>query len=140
MKVTSISPATSDQRGNISDILYKSDIEHVSMVNTVGGETIIRGNHYHKETTQYMFLTKGELFYVFKNVDDNDEPEVKRIKQYDLVETPPNEIHALLILEETQFMVFTKGKRGGQDYESDTFRVDPILTEGLAKTLKEVFY
>jgi hypothetical protein len=37
-------------------------------------------------------------------------------------------VHALEILEPTQFVVFSDGVRGGQDYESDTFRVTPILT------------
>jgi hypothetical protein len=72
------------------------------------------------------------LYYFYKNLDE-DTTHVQRVNQYDLVETPPNEIHSLLIFEDTQFMVFTKGKRGGEDYESDTFRVNPILTEEIAK-------
>jgi hypothetical protein len=50
------------------------------------------------------------------------------VQEYDLVSTPPFEVHALEILEPTQFVVFSDGVRGGDDYESDTFRVPPILT------------
>ena len=44
--------------------------------------------------------------------------------------TGPNEIHALKIGPEgNEFIVFSKGLRGGKDYESDTFRVDNIIEE-----------
>ena len=48
----------------------------------------------------------------------------------DLVETPPNEMHALKIGKKgNQFIVFTIGKRGGKDYENDTYRFKPTLIE-----------
>ena len=46
------------------------------------------------------------------------------------METPPNEIHALNIVEDNEFVVFTTGTRGGQDYESDTFRIDGNIIGG----------
>ena len=46
----------------------------------------------------------------------------------DLIETPPNEMHALKIGSKgNEFIVFTIGKRGGKDYENDTFRFTPSL-------------
>ena len=46
----------------------------------------------------------------------------------DLVSTPPLEIHALKIAQEgNEFVVFSEGKRGGMDYESDTYRVESII-------------
>ena len=46
----------------------------------------------------------------------------------DFIKTPPFEIHALKIGKEgNQFIVFTEGKRGGIDYEKDTFRVPSII-------------
>ena len=36
--------------------------------------------------------------------------------------TPPFEVHALNS-RPNQFVVFSDGVRGGQDYESDTFRL-----------------
>ena len=44
-----------------------------------------------------------------------------------MVTTPPFEVHSLEILTDNQFIVFSWGKRGGKDYESDTFRVRPSL-------------
>ena len=51
-------------------------------------------------------------------------------REGDLVSTGPNEIHALRIGSEgNEFIVFTVGKRGGKDYEGDTFRFTPTLIQ-----------
>lgn len=122
-----ISPATSDERGTISDILYKTDIQHAAIIESKCGG-LIRGNHYHKATTQHIFVTKGSLRYWYQPVDKSEPVKSVLVKEYDLVSTPPEEIHALEIIEPNQFVVFSHGIRGGDDYESDTFRVPPILT------------
>lgn len=122
-----IKPATTDERGQISDILYKSNFQHAAIIESHRGG-LIRGNHYHKLTTQHIFITKGSLRYWYQPLDKSDEVRSILVKEYDLVSTPPFEVHALEILEPNQFVVFSDGVRGGQDYESDTFRVAPILT------------
>ena len=111
-----------DDRGDITDIFYKSNIHHVAVVRSNKGA--VRGNHYHKETTQYMLITKGALEYWHKPLESEGEAECILLQQGDFVETPPNEIHALNIVEDNEFVVFTTGLRGGQDYEADTFRID----------------
>jgi dTDP-4-dehydrorhamnose 3,5-epimerase-like enzyme len=122
-----ISPATSDERGTISDILYKTEIQHAAIIESKRGG-LIRGNHYHKATTQHIFITKGSLRYWYQPVDQSEPVKSIDVHEYELVSTPPFEVHALEILEPNQFIVFSHGQRGGQDYESDTFRVTPILT------------
>ena len=55
---------------------------------------------------------------------------MKLLKVGDMVETPPNEMHALKIGKNgNEFIVFTVGKRGGKDYEGDTFRFTPTLIQ-----------
>jgi dTDP-4-dehydrorhamnose 3,5-epimerase-like enzyme len=125
-----ITAATSDERGRISDILYKTPIEHVAIIESDRGG-LIRGNHYHKQTTQHIFVTKGSLRYWYQPVDKSAEVRSVLVKEYDLVSTEPMEIHALEILEPNQFVVFSHGLRGGDDYEADTFRVEPILTSAM---------
>ena len=50
------------------------------------------------------------------------------LKKGDLVSTPPFEIHTLKIGKDgNSFIVFSTGLRGGKDYESDTYRVEPII-------------
>lgn len=122
-----VEAATSDERGQISDILYSTPIEHVAIIESKKGG-LIRGNHYHKQTTQHIFITKGSLRYWYQPLDKSEPVKSVVVKEYELVSTPPFEVHALEILEPNQFVVFSHGMRGGKDYESDTFRVEPILT------------
>jgi dTDP-4-dehydrorhamnose 3,5-epimerase-like enzyme len=129
---TVIKPATSDARGTISDILYKTEINHAAVIESKQGG-LIRGNHYHKATTQHIFMTKGSLRYWYQPVDKSEPVKSVMVKEYEMVSTPPFEIHALEILEPNQFVVFSQGIRGGEDYESDTFRVTPILTPEMVK-------
>ncbi len=115
-----------DDRGVIADVFYNTQIHHVAVV--VSEPNVIRGNHYHKETTQHMLITKGELEYWYKPVDSKEGPKMYLTKIGDLISTGPNEIHTLKITDKgNEFIVFSEGKRGGKDYESDTFRVDPII-------------
>ena len=53
-----------DDRGSIVDVFYNDDIEHVAIVDTEPNQ--LRGNHYHKKTTQHMLMTKGSLEYCSK--------------------------------------------------------------------------
>jgi len=41
--------------------------------------------------------------------------------------------YMLLILEDNQFIAFSEGKRGGNDYESDTYRVSPSIMKKYRK-------
>ena len=115
-----------DERGAIVDLFYNDNIDHVAVVDSE--PNVLRGNHYHKESTQHMLMTKGYLDYWYKPVDSDEPAKVIRAHAGTLISTPPNEIHALVIGPEgNQFVVFSQGTRGGQDYESDTFRVPNIV-------------
>ena len=115
-----------DHRGLIADIFYNADINHVAIVSSL--PDVIRGNHYHKETTQHIFITKGSLEYWYKPVGSNEPPKVYVANYGDLISTEPYEIHTLKIGSDgNEFIVFSSGKRGGKDYESDTYRVESII-------------
>lgn len=126
MKKTKIKPVFIDERGDIADIFYNRQINHVAAINSKKG--VMRGDHYHKATTQHIYLTKGRLKYYYRRLN---EP-IKNVKSIivnagEMITTRPFEVHALEILEDNQFIVFSEGKRGGKDYESDTFRIKPSL-------------
>ena len=127
MKHQKIEVATRDARGTISDILYKAEIHHVAVVETFEGG-VIRGNHYHKKSTQHIFMSKGSLRYWYQPVDGSSPVRSVLVGEYEMVSTPPFEVHALEMLGPSQFIVCTHGMRGGQDYEADTFRDIVILT------------
>ena len=115
-----------DERGIITDIFYKHDIQHVAQIDSK--PNVIRGNHYHKETTQHMLMISGSMEYWYKKFGSDEEPKMVYLKKGDLVSTPPFEIHTLKIGKDgNSFVVFSSGLRGGKDYEADTFRVDPII-------------
>ena len=115
-----------DYRGIISDIFYKAKIQHAALIESK--PNVIRGNHFHKKTTQHMIMTQGSLEYWYKPLKSKTKPKKKILKSGDLIETPPNEMHALKIGKKgNEFIVFTKGVRGGKDYESDTYRFQPTL-------------
>jgi len=119
-----------DERGSIVDVFYDDNIEHVAIVDSE--PNVVRGNHYHKLSTQHMLMTKGSLEYWYKPVDSSESTKMVIAKVGDIVSTPPNEIHALVIRGDgNQFIVFSEGVRGGMDYESDTFRVDSIIPEDM---------
>jgi len=113
-----------DNRGKIADIFYKENIEHAAIIKSKKG--VRRGDHYHKETTQHMLITKGSLVYVYAPVDDPSSVRYLLAKEGDVVSTPPFEIHTLLFPKDNEFVVFSSGLRGGQDYEKDTYRVKPL--------------
>jgi dTDP-4-dehydrorhamnose 3,5-epimerase-like enzyme len=116
-----------DDRGVIADVFYNTQIHHVAVVNTKPHS--LRGNHYHKESTQHMLMTKGRMEYWYKPVGSTEPSQMVMVEVGDLVSTPPEEIHALRYLDdaESEFIVFSEGPRGGADYESDTFRTDSIF-------------
>jgi len=124
MKVVSKKIAIEDERGRITDVLENETIEHVTLISSKKGA--IRGNHYHKESVQYTFVLKGSLKLLTQM--PGGEVETAIIGPGDLAFTPPMEKHALVALEDSEFLILTRGPRGGQNYEKDTYR----LTKSLA--------
>jgi len=108
-----------DERGIIRDILFNEVIEHVTIISSKKGA--VRGDHYHKYTSQYTYVIRGS-FKVISQMQ-NEQVEVGIIKQNDLLFTPPMEKHVLISLEDSEILALTRGPRGGENYENDTFRL-----------------
>ena len=115
-----------DDRGRIADAFFGVNINHVVVIDSIKGA--IRGNHYHKETVQSILIIKGSMEYWYKNLDDNLPAQYVVAVEGDVVTSDNNEIHAMKMLEDnTRFIAFTEGVRGGKNYESDTFRVEDSI-------------
>ncbi len=112
-----------DKRGHIVDFLEKENINAVTFILSLKGS--IRGNHFHKKTFQWNYILKGKLklFYQRKN------SKIKKIvlNKGDFFLISPNESHALKALTKSEMLVFTKGPRGGKEYENDTYRLKKKL-------------
>lgn len=116
-----------DKRGVIADVFYKYSINHVAFIESK--PNAIRGNHYHKRTEQHLLVISGSLEYWYKKLNSKNKSKFVIAKKGDLISTPPREVHALKIGKKgNQFVVFSKGLRGGLDYEKDTYRVPSIIS------------
>lgn len=118
-----------DDRGKIADLLVNESIDAVTYITFTPGA--VRGNHYHKQTTQWTFVTTGSVLYASCRPGEPVKTEVLNVG--DFVVATPNEVHAFRAgAEPAEILVFTKGPRAGFDYEKDTFRLEkPILEAGL---------
>jgi dTDP-4-dehydrorhamnose 3,5-epimerase-like enzyme len=65
------SRSTPDERGTITDMFYKANMNHGCII--TNEPKAVRGNHYHKLTTQYTLVLNGTLNYYSRPVD-SDEP------------------------------------------------------------------
>ena len=123
MKLIKTPVSFTDSRGSIIDLIEKEEINAVTFISFT--TDAVRANHFHKQTYQYNYVTKGRILLVTQFGDD----EIKEttLNVGDLALTIPMEKHALKGLEDAEMLVFTKGPRGGKEYESDTFRLEVPL-------------
>jgi len=118
-----------DKRGSIIDIFTNKPKDHCTLVTFNKGA--IRGNHFHKKSTQYSFLISGKLILFSCKVDKNGKfigkPKKELLKPNSLITHKPFHAHAFKALEFSNFLAFADGIRGGKNYEKDTFRLDKKL-------------
>lgn len=123
MKKVNIQTSFRDERGEIIDLIENEAINAITIVTFRKGA--VRGNHFHKYTTQWNYLMSGRIKLITQNPGEEIVETI--MAPGDLTVTLPNDRHALMALEDSEVMVFTKGPRGGKEYESDTFRLDVPL-------------
>ena len=125
MKVSRPPCSFKDNRGEIIDILKKDDIQYVTLITSVKGAS--RGHHYHKATIQKVYILKGRMKMLTQM--PGGPVEVTLLEAGDLATNEKLERHGMIMLEDCDFMVFTQGIRGGEDYEKDTYRLSEPLKE-----------
>ena len=71
---------------------------------------------------QATFVLNVSCTYYYNN---NIEKKIKKIKlkKFSYIITKPCEHHAYKFHKDTNILIFSKGLRGGRDYEKDTFRL-----------------
>ena len=127
MKKIPVPVSFKDDRGEIIDLLENENINAVTIVTFKKGA--VRGNHYHKQTIQWNYLMSGKVKLLSQVPGAQVEETV--LNPGDFVATVENVRHALIGMEDSSLMVFTKGPRGGKEYERDTFRLDtPLAVAG----------
>ena len=123
MQKINIKPSHTDERGVITDLLQDEMINAVTIISFAKGA--VRANHYHKETYQWNYVLSGSIKIITQL--KNQEKVETIMNRCDFVVTVPNESHALIAIEQAELLVLTKGPRGGDNYENDTFRLTTPL-------------
>lgn len=119
-----------DARGTITDIFVKEPKEHCTIIFTKKGA--VRGNHYHKLSRQHDFIVSGRMEVYGQHVGE-EKISTTVVGPNDLLVWEPNEAHEFVALEDTIFITFVDGVRGGDDFEKDTFRLEKPLHEQIEK-------
>jgi quercetin dioxygenase-like cupin family protein len=129
MNVEKISPTFSDKRGVIIDVLRNRAVEYATIITSK--KHAVRANHFHKETFQYVYLLSGRMRVVARMPG---EPVTEVILEPgDLIVNEPLEHHAFEALEDSTMLVLTRGPRGGENYEKDTYRLEvPLIAPQLS--------
>jgi quercetin dioxygenase-like cupin family protein len=117
-----IKPSFTDKRGVITDLIENENINSITSITIKKG--CVRGNHYHKKTWQWNYVVSGKMKLITKK---NKKKKSCVLRAGELVLVSPNEEHALIGIQNCACLVFTKGPRGGKEYESDTYRVKKSL-------------
>ena len=111
-----------DARGIISDLIEKENINAVTFITL--NKNSVRGNHYHKKTIQWNYILSGKVIFISEL---NGKKKTLIGNKGELIKLDIKEKHALKGLKKSEFLVFTKGPRGGKEYENDTFRLKKKL-------------
>lgn len=126
MKLRKLEINFEDDRGLIRDILTNTNINHITYLTSKAGS--VRGNHYHKKTTQHLYIVEGRMVVVAGKDENSLESDI--MVSGEMVTHDPSEVHAYYAIEDCKILAMTEGVRGGKDYENDTYRLSkPILTE-----------
>ena len=112
-----------DKRGKIIDIFVSNPKDHCTLVTF--NKRSVRGNHFHRKTCQYTFVIVGKLLLISQKVNKVGKlvgnPKKKIISENSLVIHKKNHAHAFKALKKSKILAFADGKRGGKNYDSDTY-------------------
>jgi len=122
-----------DKRGKIIDIFQNIKFEHSTIITF--NKNSIRANHFHKKSIQYSLIIDGKFIAKEVKINKLMKYNIKNIKTYKiganhLFAHKPYEAHAYkCISSKGSMIVFTKGIRGGKNYENDTYRLEKKLID-----------
>lgn len=122
MKITKTLINHKDDRGEIRDILTHQNIDAVTLISCALGA--VRANHYHKQSVQYTYVLRGSFEAYAQTGEDATNRTVQIVEAGDLVVHEVGEAHAFKALEPSELLSLTLGPRNGDDYESDTIRLN----------------
>ena len=94
-----------DDRGKIYGILNNFSIEEINFIDTYKGT--IRGNHYHKKTTEIIFIIDGNVKVIYQSISKKVELEGKGsiiVRKNDIFLIEPYIIHTFIAQEDSKWI------------------------------------
>ncbi len=123
--VGKIKPVFKDHRGEIFDLI-EDPISHIGYITFRKGA--VRGNHFHKNSTQYTFVFDGKIELFTKDVRKANAPVKKTVMTAGTFAClPPHTIHTYRALTPASMIDCTTVSRRAKGYEHDTTRIDGAL-------------
>ena len=105
-----------DKRGIIKDLMVSKNFS-VTYITFKKGT--VRGNHYHKQTTQMDYIVSGRV-----KCYKIDSSSAFLMKSGDSAFHKVNEPHAYRGLADTEMISICIGKRIGKNYSKDTYKLE----------------
>ena len=125
VKITQINPALEDARGYILNVIDDARISHVAVFTSKRGT--VRGNHYHPEQLQWVYLISGKYISHSKDTRVKDAPVQKHvILPGMLVYAPPLVAHAQEFEEDSVLLNITDGTREAEAFEKHTIKYELV--------------
>lgn len=116
---------TSDERGIVSLFISNDPVEFVEYAE-FKNKGVKRGFHYHKNYTEYIYVSSGKLLFVGKAVKSGESVELIA-ETGDLLTIAPNIAHGLLSLKASSIIAAGKGENPFKDrhvFKTITFSTD----------------
>ena len=121
-----------DKRGTIMDIFVNEPYEHCVIIYSRKGA--VRGSHFHKLSQQSDFMLFGRMM-AYSRKQGSKKVEKFVVSPNDFTTWDKGEAHEFIALEKCAFLSFVNGPRGGDQYESDTYRLKIPLHEQMKKKI-----
>lgn len=127
IKVTHLKPEFADFRGTITRIINKPKIKIEAVLLLTHKKGTVRGNHYHKKDSHWVYCLSGKFRYYEKDITKkNSKTSSVILNPGDLVYSRPNMAHAMEAILDTIFLAITTEKRDQKSYEKDLVKVDIV--------------
>ncbi|MDB9937286.1 hypothetical protein OAD13_04460 [Candidatus Pelagibacter sp.] len=122
-----------DKRGKIIDVFQNIKFEHSTIITF--NKNAVRANHFHKKSVQYSLIIDGKFIAKEAKINKKMKYNINKVKTYKiganyLFAHKPYEAHAYkCVSPKGTMIVFTRGVRGGKNYEDDTYRLEKKLID-----------
>ncbi len=118
--IKKINPVFADERGEISDLL-NNPINHVGLITTKAGA--VRGEHYHKLSTQYSYILSGKFEVLIAPVNNPGQIKKVILNEGEIIIIEPRIMHRFKAIEDSVMIDMMSESRAGTGYEEDVVRI-----------------